>query len=158
MFDTALQRLELGTVEHGLAFGGIFDFEAPGEFAQHGNDACSSRGKSLRHGKAVVLDRLAERVLTEHRHGGISMLTPEQVHFGQADQIITRREVVLREARAARPERFVSGEPKPKLLPQTVWINPPHPSLTTQEIALSLIPLSVSFLLTGSGRLPGKIT
>ena len=24
----------------------------------------------------------------EHRHGGISMLTPEQVHFGNADQVI----------------------------------------------------------------------
>ena len=29
----------------------------------------------------------------EHRHGGISMLTPEQVHFGNADQVIAGREV-----------------------------------------------------------------
>ena len=28
----------------------------------------------------------------EHRHGGISMLTPEQVHFGNADQVIAGRE------------------------------------------------------------------
>ena len=48
----------------------------------------------------------------EHRHGGISMLTPEQVHFGQADQIIARREAVLRTAWAAHPDRFVSGQPK----------------------------------------------
>ena len=34
----------------------------------------------------------------EHRHGGISMLTPEQVHFGNADQVIAGREAVLREA------------------------------------------------------------
>ena len=27
----------------------------------------------------------------EHRHGGISMLTPEQVHFGNADQVIAGR-------------------------------------------------------------------
>ena len=27
----------------------------------------------------------------EHRHGGISMLTPEQVHFGHADQVIAGR-------------------------------------------------------------------
>ena len=71
----------------------------------------------------------------EHRHGGISMLTPEQVHFGRAGEILTRREAVLREAWAAHPERFVSGEPKPQPLPEAVWINPPSPSLTTQAVA-----------------------
>ena len=40
--------------------------------------------------------------------------------------------------------RFVSGEPKPKPIPEAVWINPPSPTLTTQEIALQLIPPSVS--------------
>ena len=49
----------------------------------------------------------------EHRHGGISMLTPEQVHFGNADQAIAGRKSVLREAWAAHPERFVRGVPKP---------------------------------------------
>ena len=43
---------------------------------------------------------------------------------------------MLREAWAAHPDRFVSGEPKPKPLPEAVWINPPTSSLTTQEIAL----------------------
>ncbi len=70
----------------------------------------------------------------EHRHGGISMLTPEQVHFGHAEQVIARREAVLRTAWAARPERFVSGVPTPEPLPKAVWINPP--TLTTQEAAL----------------------
>ena len=87
----------------------------------------------------------------EHRHGGISMLTPEQLHFGLADEIIARREAVLRAAWAAHPDRFVSGEPKPKPLPEAVWINPPTPTLPTQEIALQLIPPSVSQPLTGSG-------
>ena len=73
---------------------------------------------------------------TEHRHGGISMLTPYQVHFGLADQILAGREAVLREAWAAHPERFVSGMPKLDPLPKAVWINPPNTSLTTQEIAL----------------------
>ena len=72
----------------------------------------------------------------EHRHGGISMLTPEQVHFGNADQVIAGRKSVLREAWAAHPERFVRGVPKPKPLPEAVWINPPTSSLSTQEIAL----------------------
>ena len=72
----------------------------------------------------------------EHRHGGISMLTPEQVHFGHADQVIARRKAVLRKAFAIHPGRFVSGEPKPKPIPEAVWINPPSLPLTTQEIAL----------------------
>ena len=37
----------------------------------------------------------------EHRHGGISMLTPEQVHFGNADQVIAGRKSVLREVHPA---------------------------------------------------------
>ena len=74
---------------------------------------------------------------TEHRHGGISMLTPEQVHFGRAEEIIARRKAVLREAWTARSERFVSGQPKPQSPPEAVWINPPSPAtLTTQGIAL----------------------
>ena len=52
------------------------------------------------------------------------------------NSVIARRKAVLREAWAAHPERFVSGEPKPKSLPEAVWINPPSPTLTTQEIAL----------------------
>ncbi len=72
----------------------------------------------------------------EHRHGGISMLTPEQVHFGNADQVIARRTSVLNTAWTTHPERFVRGVPKPKPLPEAVCINPPNLSLTTQEIAL----------------------
>ena len=65
------------------------------------------------------------------------MLTPEQVHFGLADQVIARRKAVLREAWGPLIlTAFVSGEPKPKPLPEAVWINPPSPTLTTQEIAL----------------------
>ncbi len=72
----------------------------------------------------------------EHRHGGISMLTPEQVHFGRADNVIARRTTVLNTAWTTHPERFVRGVPKPKPLPEAVWINPPTTPLSTQEIAL----------------------
>ena len=70
----------------------------------------------------------------EHRHGGISMLTPEQVHFGNADQVIAGIRAPRSMGRS--PERFVRGVPKPKPLPEAVFINPPIPSLTTQDIAL----------------------
>lgn len=72
----------------------------------------------------------------EHRHGGIAMMTPEQVHFGKAQQILDRRSAVLADAWNAHPERFVSGPPRHPALPDAVWINPPSPVPGTQEIAL----------------------
>ncbi len=54
----------------------------------------------------------------------------------RTNEIIARRTTVLNTAWATHPERFVKGVPKPKPLPDAVWINPPHPSLTTQKIAL----------------------
>lgn len=62
---------------------------------------------------------------TEHRHGGIAMMTPEQVHFGRTAPILAGRTDVLRKAWAAHPERFVSGPPTPAALPEAVCINPP---------------------------------
>ena len=87
-------------------------------------------------GQVSSVDRSSAGTMPRCRHGGISMLTPEQVHFGNADQVIAGRKSVLREAWAAHPERFVRGVPKPKPLPEAVFINPPIPSLTTQDIAL----------------------
>ena len=71
---------------------------------------------------------------TEHRHGGIAMLTPDDVHHGRAEQVIAQRQRVLDAAWAAHPERFVRGRPKPRPLPEAVWINPPD-SPTTGDIA-----------------------
>lgn len=64
---------------------------------------------------------------TEHRHGGIGLLTPEQVHLGRAPEVIRRRQDVLAAAYAAHPERFVAGPPRAAKLPEEVWINPPLP-------------------------------
>ena len=44
---------------------------------------------------------------------------------GPGGGIIAWRKAVLQEAWAAHPERFVSGEPTPRPLPEAVWINPP---------------------------------
>ena len=62
---------------------------------------------------------------TEHRHGGIGLLTPRQVHLGGAPEVIRRRREVLAGAYAARLERFVAGPPRAAELPEEVWINPP---------------------------------
>lgn len=61
----------------------------------------------------------------EHRHTGISLLTPEMVHYGRADLIIQSRQNVLTAAYEAHPERFVRKMPLHKLLPEAAWINPP---------------------------------
>ncbi len=61
----------------------------------------------------------------EHRHGGIAMLTPGDVHYGKADQVLARRQAALAEAYAAHPERFPNGPPTVKPLPDAVYINPP---------------------------------
>jgi putative transposase len=61
----------------------------------------------------------------EHYHSGIALLTPADVHYGRAEQIITARAQVLEGAYAAHPERFVRKPPQPLQLPQAVWINKP---------------------------------
>jgi len=62
---------------------------------------------------------------TAHRHSGIAMMTPEQVHYGRSGIVLERRAKVLAEAFNAHPERFVAGMPQPQELPGAVWINPP---------------------------------
>ena len=59
---------------------------------------------------------------TEHRHGGICMLTPPyDVHYGRGPKRSSpsaRR--IMNAACAAHPERFVRGVPKIRPLPEAV--------------------------------------
>jgi putative transposase len=68
----------------------------------------------------------------EHHHSGIGLMTPNQVHTGEASEIYRKRDATLRMAQKNHPERFVNGEPKPPALPTEVWINKPE---ETEEIA-----------------------
>lgn len=61
----------------------------------------------------------------QHRHSGIAMMTPHNVHSGQAAQVLAVRTRVLKHAYAKHPERFVRKQPIPEALPTAVWINPP---------------------------------
>lgn len=61
----------------------------------------------------------------EHRHSGIALLTPAMVHFGEAGNVLARRQLVLDAAYLAHPDRFVRKSPKPLPLPPEVWINKP---------------------------------
>lgn len=49
---------------------------------------------------------------TEHRHGGICMLTPHDVHYGRAPEVFAQRQRIMDTGWAAHPERFVRGVPK----------------------------------------------
>ena len=70
----------------------------------------------------------------EHRHSGLSMLTPSDVHHGRAETVLKQRQRTLHSAWDRHPERFVNGKPNPGTVPEQVWINPP-PSTTTGGIA-----------------------
>jgi len=62
----------------------------------------------------------------QHRHVGIALLTPEDVHRGRADERHGSRQSVLLEAWNQHPERFVRGMPLPPALAPVIYINPPE--------------------------------
>ena len=66
----------------------------------------------------------------EHRHSGIGLMTPYAVHHGLAPQITATRQSTLRAAYARHPERFVRNPPRPPVLPEAAWINPPTTKTT----------------------------
>ncbi|MGH7412207.1 MAG: transposase, partial [Candidatus Methylomirabilis sp.] len=70
---------------------------------------------------------------TEHRHSGIGLLTPEMLHDGRSELILTARQDVLLAAYAAHPERFVRKPPQPPALPEAVWINRHRPAPSSEE-------------------------
>ena len=62
----------------------------------------------------------------EHRHDGLAMLTPDDVHNRRGDKRVADRQLVLDAAYAAHPERFPNGPPVSPLPPREVWINKPE--------------------------------
>jgi putative transposase len=85
---------------------------------------------------------------TEHRHSGIGLLTPFEVHHGLAEQRIEERARVLATAYAAHPERFVGGLPHPPARPTEVWINKPQAGRTGQKVDLRPDPEKMDALRT----------
>jgi putative transposase len=64
----------------------------------------------------------------EHKHPGISLLSPTTVHHGNVGTVIATRRTVLDKAYVLHPERFVRNIPKHKPMPEAVWINEPKPA------------------------------
>lgn len=61
----------------------------------------------------------------DHHHSALGLLTPNDVHYGRATEIIARRQQVLNAAFHAHPERFPRKPPRHPDLPLAVWINKP---------------------------------
>ena len=78
---------------------------------------------------------------TQHHHSGIAWLTPEDMHYGRAKQIIQVRQLALDDAFARHPERFRNKPPKAAIPPEAVWINPPKQE-TLEETKTTLPILS----------------
>ena len=89
---------------------------------------------------------------TEHHHVGIGLLTPHDVFHGEAQQRIDARAVVLNDAYAAHPERFVRHPPHPHQLPAAVWINKPKvvSALSANPEAMANSALRTSVATTGN--------
>jgi putative transposase len=87
----------------------------------------------LEHARAVCAD-LIDWYCLDHRHSGLAMLTPYDVHYGLGPSKLAARAQVLEAAYALHPERFPRGLPKPATLPTEVWINKPKTGVLEQTI------------------------
>jgi len=61
----------------------------------------------------------------QHKHSGIAMLTPQTVHYGNADNVLKQRQQTLNLAFDLHPSRFKGKQPCPQSLPEAAWINKP---------------------------------
>lgn len=82
------------------------------------------RFTGIDHARAFC-DQFFHRYNHHHRHTGIGLHTPADVHHGRAPAIRIRRQAVLDIAYQARPERFRQPPTAPRI-PATTWINPPQ--------------------------------
>lgn len=69
----------------------------------------------------------------EHRHTGLGLHVPADVHHGTADAVRDKRASVLASAFDEHPERFVRKPPQPPALPTGSWINPPDDTEETTQ-------------------------
>lgn len=69
----------------------------------------------------------------DHKHSGLGLLTPEQVHYGEHEEILQKRAIVLEAAFKEHPKRFKGVVPRPLPLPEAAWINPPKPAITAEK-------------------------
>lgn len=82
------------------------------------------RFTSLAHARGFV-DEFMDHYNHHHRHSGIGLHTPADVHTGQATAKQANRQNVLNQAYANHPERFHKPPQAPQI-PAATWINKPE--------------------------------
>lgn len=73
----------------------------------------------------TFIDAFFEHYNHHHRHAGIGLHTPADVHLGRDAAVRARRQAVLDAAYTARPERFRRPPSAPRV-PEATWINRPE--------------------------------
>jgi len=71
----------------------------------------------------------------DHQHAGIGPMTPDQVHYGQADEVYAARQKTLDAAFQTNPERFVRKPPERRINPPTQRLK--NPSLNSNAGCLN---------------------
>jgi putative transposase len=61
----------------------------------------------------------------DHRHSGLAFLTPADVHYGRAQEVIAERSAAMLLAWQKHPERFRPTGPAIRALPSAAYINKP---------------------------------
>lgn len=89
----------------------------------------------------------------EHHHSGIGLLTPEVLHYGRADEVIAKRQVVLTLAFQRNPDSFVRAQSRPPARPTAGWINPPPVTAASDQEQHEFMQAGVSKSLTNSDLL-----
>jgi putative transposase len=77
----------------------------------------------------------------EHRHSGLAFLTPADVHYGRAHEVLAKRNAAMQRARLQNPRRFHPSGPAPYALANSVYINRPsldHLEATIQDATDSI--------------------
>jgi len=76
----------------------------------------------------------------EHRHSGLAFLTPADVHYGRAHEVLAKRNAAMRQAWVQHPRRFHPTGPATYALANTVYIN--RPSLDQSEAPTQGAPIN----------------
>lgn len=80
----------------------------------------------------------------EHRHSALAFLTPADVHFGRAQEVLAQRNVAMQQAWQQHPRRFHPGGPATYALPNAVYINRPNEEPVERESRATQIALTTS--------------
>ena len=73
----------------------------------------------------TFIDEFFDHYNHHHRHSGIGLHTPADVHHGRAPIVRAQRQIVLNAAYAAQPHRFRQPPSAPRI-PEAAWINQPQ--------------------------------